>query len=401
MVNKKLFKGLLKFVIVVIIASSSVSGIAHAATGDIINTTNKVMYNVTSSKEIQALIADLKDGGNDTFLKEDGNGKYYNPSDKLSAQKTAVVKSLQTGNIDLKDAAAIKAYIVNNAADIMTSVNTETAKVATQTIDTSNYTTASAITVTSVSTISTISTTVGTVPTLPTKVIATLSNGATTSAAITWDAAATTVGTYATAGTVTVKGVLADYGNYQVQANVIVNEASRVVVSVQKISNLYLNSNFPTTVIATLSDGTTKSLSVTWQRVVDNIVGASRFTGTLIMTDGVVNTNNITATVTLIVVPHVILIVSPLRAITITKTIGVGDAYTLPTTVTATLSDGTTKDLAVTWDKVASTTVAGTYTFTGTLTMVDEVINTNNVTASATLTVTTLINNQIRLNYHN
>ena len=65
----------------------------------------------------------------------------------------------------------------------------------------------------------------------------------------------------------------------------------------------------------------------------------------------------------------------------------IGDSYTLPTTVTATLADNTTKDFAVTWDKVASTKASGQFTFTGTLTMVDGFINTDNVTASATLIV--------------
>ena len=78
-------------------------------------------------------------------------------------------------------------------------------------------------------------------------------------------------------------------------------------------------------------------------------------------------------------------VVTSVTAITATKNIG--DAYVLPTTVTATLSDNTTKDLAVTWDKVASTTVAGTYTFAGTLTMVDGIVNTGNVGVTATLTV--------------
>jgi len=79
------------------------------------------------------------------------------------------------------------------------------------------------------------------------------------------------------------------------------------------------------------------------------------------------------------------LTVSSVSAINATSNIG--DTYTLPTTVTATLSDGTTKDLAVIWDKVADTTVVGTYTFTGVLTMVDGVVNTNNVTVNATLGV--------------
>ncbi|MBX4271822.1 leucine-rich repeat domain-containing protein [Clostridium estertheticum] len=69
----------------------------------------------------------------------------------------------------------------------------------------------------------------------------------------------------------------------------------------------------------------------------------------------------------------------------------IGDSYTLPATVTASLADNTTKDFVVTWDKVASTKVAGQFTFTGTLTMADGIVNTDNVTASATLIVATPI----------
>ncbi|NNU76548.1 leucine-rich repeat domain-containing protein [Clostridium estertheticum] len=80
------------------------------------------------------------------------------------------------------------------------------------------------------------------------------------------------------------------------------------------------------------------------------------------------------------------LVVESVTAINDTKK--VGDVYKLPTTITATLSDGTTKELSVTWDKVASTTVAGNYIFKGTLTMVDGVINSSNVIVSATLNIT-------------
>lgn len=79
------------------------------------------------------------------------------------------------------------------------------------------------------------------------------------------------------------------------------------------------------------------------------------------------------------------LTVSSVSAINATSNLG--NTYTLPTAVTVTLSDGTTKDLSVIWDNVANTTVAGTYTFTGTLTMVDGIVNTNNITVNATLYV--------------
>ncbi|MBU3101779.1 Ig-like domain-containing protein [Clostridium sp. DSM 17811] len=225
MVNKKLYKGLSKLVIALMIVSSSVSGVAHAATGDIINTTNQKMYSITSSNDIKALIADLKDGGGDVFLKENSNDKYYNPNNILTAQSAEIIKLLKAANVSLTEPTAIKTYIKNNAVSIMADVKVETDKVANQTVDTSNYKT----------------------PTV---------------------------------------------------ANLTVSSASAI---------------------------------------------------------------NATA--------------------------NAGDSYTLPTTVVATLSDGTSKELAVTWDNVVSTTVAGTYTFAGTLTMVDGVVNTNNVNVQATLII--------------
>ncbi|MBU3102448.1 MULTISPECIES: Ig-like domain-containing protein [Clostridium] len=224
MVNKRLIMGFSKFAIVSLIALS-ISGVAHASTGDIINTTNKKIYKITSSNDIKSLIADLKDGGGDVFLKESSDGKYYSPNDILTTQSAEIAKLLKAGNVDFKNPGVIKAYISTHATTVMDAIKAATDKIVTQTVDTTSYTTP------------------------------------------------------------------------------VVNK----------------------------------------------------------------------------------LIVSSVSAINITKT--VGDVYTLPTTVTAILSDGTTKNLEVTWDKVASSTVAGTYTFTGTLSMVDGVVNTNNINVSATLTI--------------
>ncbi|MBU3101574.1 MULTISPECIES: DUF5050 domain-containing protein [Clostridium] len=226
MVNKKIFIGFSKFAMAAIIAFS-VSGVAHAATGDIINTTNKKIYKVTSSNDIKSLIADLKDGGNDIFLIEDSNAKYYNPNDKLVAQSVGVATILKAASVDFKNPVAIKTYIITHAVAATNAVKLATDKVVTQTVDTTSYT-----------------------------------------------------------------------------------------------------------------------------------------------------------------APK--LLVSSVGAINITK--NVDDAYTLPTTVTATLSDGTTKNLAAIWYDEASTQVAGVYTFTGTLTMVDGVVNTNNITITAKLTVNSVIN---------
>ena len=72
---------------------------------------------------------------------------------------------------------------------------------------------------------------------------------------------------------------------------------------------------------------------------------------------------------------------------TITDTKNIGDTYTLPTSVTVTLADNSTKKLAVTWDKLPDTKVVGEFTFTGTLIMVDGILNPNNITIVAKLNV--------------
>lgn len=65
-------------------------------------------------------------------------------------------------------------------------------------------------------------------------------------------------------------------------------------------------------------------------------------------------------------------------------------AYTLPTTVAGKMSDGTTKLYGVTWDKKASTTTLGTYTFKGTLKDLSTLTVIKNMTVKLTLTVSQL-----------
>ncbi len=68
-------------------------------------------------------------------------------------------------------------------------------------------------------------------------------------------------------------------------------------------------------------------------------------------------------------------------------------SYTLPATVTANLSAAGTKSFAVVWNPAsANTSVCGTFTFEGTLTMVTGYTNPNNIKASLTLTVTPVLN---------
>lgn len=49
----------------------------------------------------------------------------------------------------------------------------------------------------------------------------------------------------------------------------------------------------------------------------------------------------------------------------LSKKVSVGEAFTLPETVTASMSDGSSKEVAITWDGAANTENKGVYTFTG------------------------------------
>lgn len=51
----------------------------------------------------------------------------------------------------------------------------------------------------------------------------------------------------------------------------------------------------------------------------------------------------------------------------ITETANQNDKYTLPSTVKAIMSDGSSKSVAITWDKKVDTSKAGTFTYTGTV----------------------------------
>ncbi|MBR5156660.1 MAG: Ig-like domain-containing protein [Clostridia bacterium] len=51
----------------------------------------------------------------------------------------------------------------------------------------------------------------------------------------------------------------------------------------------------------------------------------------------------------------------------LSKNVSVGDEFTLPATVTANMSDGSTQEVAIVWNGAASTENKGVYTFTGTV----------------------------------
>ncbi|MBU3101769.1 Ig-like domain-containing protein, partial [Clostridium sp. DSM 17811] len=199
------------------------------------------------SKDVQALISDLKDGGADVFLKEGSDGKYYSPSDKLNLQSAEIAKLLIAANVDIKNPTAIKTYIKNNAATIMAAIKVETDKAATQTVDTSNYTEATQVVGTKdIVSIAyqhpfLLNTGVTLSEMLPTEVKATLADNSTTNVAVTFDEGipsydSSKPGLYVLTGTMDLFSGVTNSKNLKVIQKVYVSE------QVSETSELYTQS---------------------------------------------------------------------------------------------------------------------------------------------------------------
>ncbi len=126
----------------------------------------------------------------------------------------------------------------------------------------------------------------------------------------------------------------------------------------------------PETVTVALSDGTKKDVGVTWNTdsYRSDVPGSYTLTGTLSVSAGE-NPGALTAALSVTVEkapdPTITAVETP-DPITVAAGTAAG-ALSLPKTVTVTLSDGTKKDVAVTWNTDSYRTEAGTYTLTGTL----------------------------------
>ncbi|WP_018247930.1 Ig-like domain-containing protein [Orenia marismortui] len=144
------------------------------------------------------------------------------------------------------------------------------------------------------------------------------------------------------------------------------------------------NYSLPATATASYNDGSEETVDIIWDKEVDtSVAGTYEFIGSVEGTELTVNFK-------LIVKEGIFienLAVNPSKAI-----VGVGEEYTLAATGTATMSDGTTKEVNLTWEDsdgnivengIVDTSVAGTYEFIGstagteltvgfTLTVIDE-----------------------------
>jgi pectate lyase len=166
--------------------------------------------------------------------------------------------------------------------------------------------------------------------------------------------------------------------NVLYDTNPIVNVNSIPDISVAQGTNLA--SILPKTVSATYSDGTSKQTDVTWTNTDDvKLQGTYSIKGTVA---GI--TGNVTAKVK--VVPPAITSTVPLTDIKMIE----GSVLNLPKTVTATYSDGTTKDVDVTWTNSQDVDVnkMGIYTVNGKVANFSDTVTVKVIVNSAVTIIT-------------
>ncbi|MBN2980357.1 Ig-like domain-containing protein [Cohnella algarum] len=238
---------------------------------------------------------------------------------------------------------------------------------------------------------------------LPTEVEVTLSNGDTANAGVTWDGGSpayngNVAGTYVFTGTLTLPEGVSNPNGLTAKVNVIVGAAP--VESVSGLANIPVANGtelssvgLPTEVEVTLSNGDTANADVTWDggspAYNGNVAGTYAFTGTLTLPEGVSNPDGLTAKVNVVVGAAPVESVSGLANIPVANGTELGSVG-LPTEVEVTLSNGDTANADVTWDggsPAYNGNVAGTYAFTGTLTLPEGVSNPNGLKAKVNVIV--------------
>lgn len=245
---------------------------------------------------------------------------------------------------------------------------------------------------------------------LPTTATLVLSDSTTSSAAVTWDGGTPTFdgntsGTYSFSGTVELSSNVTNPSNLKATVSVIVQAPAALpsISSVATISTITVANGtalnavgLPSSVIVTLSD-TTTGAAITWDSGTPtyngNVAGTYSFSGSLTVGAGITNTGNLTASVDVIVqAPSALPTISSVATLSnITVANGTAlNAVGLPSSVIVTLSDTTTTGAAITWNNGTPTyngNVAGTYSFSGTLTVGAGITNTSNLAASVDVIV--------------
>ena len=217
---------------------------------------------------------------------------------------------------------------------------------------------------------------------LPKTVSALMSDGNYKNVPVTWNSASADT---SKTGTFTYSGTVQGY-NSQVCLTLVIRPA---IVSIQNI-NAVINHNeaysLPQSLTALMSDGTHKDVAVNWDTSsVDTAkVGTYTFKGT-------VQGYSSQVTLTLVVSP----VITSIENISVS--INHHDSYSLPQSIPALMSDGTNKNVSVSWDpSTADTSKTGTFNYSGTvqgyagkvtltLTVNSVITSINNINATAVL----------------
>lgn len=176
-----------------------------------------------------------------------------------------------------------------------------------------------------------------------------------------------------------------------------------------------IDTYLPPTEFVTLNDGTTTSLSVTWDDANPQIASGygqviSTYTGLVKLPAGITNSKNLTSTITIVLQdPNCIPttststssgiavnnIIGLTSSVETTYNVPVGtqlSSIPLPGSVTADLSNNMAINVPVTWNspngQSYNPNVPGFYTLVGTLTLPPSIVNTNNCQPNAYIIVT-------------
>ena len=219
--------------------------------------------------------------------------------------------------------------------------------------------------------------------TLPAVGTVTYSDGTTSVVSVTWDKTVST----ATAGTTVYTATYSEEGITVSAIFMMTVEAKEVEAATLSSIELPLTTatmtvgdsyTLPTIATALYSNGSTKTVMVTWNKAVSTLVAGTAVYTASYTENGV----RVEAMFVLTVKqPEVEVKLSSLVLETTTATVTQGDSYNLSTIGTATYSNGTTKTVVLTWNKTVSTTTAGTTTYTASYTE-------SGVTKTATFTLT-------------
>ncbi len=232
----------------------------------------------------------------------------------------------------------------------------------------------------------------GTAPELPETVSATMSDGTTSAANVTWNAVDASQYSSRAGGTFDVTGTVEGAAGYAV-AHVTVTPATITALENPDPITTFVGHEpaLPATVKATWSNGDATDEPVEWQPLLgptQDGKGLWDFAGDVVLTGTVEGTNE-TVSLTVSVVQPGVQSVGELAGVSTQA----GVAPQLPETVQVTWEDGNTTQESITWDAIDPTNYekAGTFTVTGTVPSAgDARVGVQVTVAAADLTITSV-----------